>query len=294
MRFRRSQLSEYGRKTASHEAREEVKSMTQQSVGATQGRLDGKSALIVGGTSGIGRAIALRYATEGASVVVAARNRDPHEGGRPTDELIQARGGIAEYVPLDVAKPAEIDRSVAHTIDRMGGFEILVCSAGAVGGAGDTRDVKLTDFDDQFTVDVRGTFLCAQRALKHFVPAQYGKIVMVSSNFGLIGVGGLAAYCAAKAAVIGLARAMAIEFGSNGININVLCPGATRTAMGDRYRDDPVVIETWKRMTPLRMPGEEFIAQAEDVANAALFLASEESRFVTGSCLVVDGGWTAL
>jgi NAD(P)-dependent dehydrogenase (short-subunit alcohol dehydrogenase family) len=87
---------------------------------------------------------------------------------------------------------------------------------------------------------------------------------------------------------------MAIEFGSSGLNINALCPGATKTAMGDSYREDPAVIETWKRMTPLRMTGDEFIAQAEDVANAALFLASDESRFMTGACLVVDGGWTAL
>lgn len=267
--------------------------MSQQNI-MTPGRLDGKIALVTGGTSGIGRAIALRYAAEGASVVVAARHRDPHDGGPATDELIQANGGAAEYVSLDVAEPAEIDRAVAHTIESMGGLDILVCSAGTVGAAGDSREVNPMEFDNLFTVDVRGAFLCAQRALRHFVPAKYGKIVMVSSNFGLVGVGGLAAYCAAKAAVIGLVRAMAIEFGSSGLNINALCPGATKTAMGDSYRDDPAVIETWKRMTPLRMTGDEFIAQAEDVANAALFLASDESRFMTGACLVVDGGWTAL
>ncbi|MCC6177297.1 MAG: SDR family oxidoreductase [Chloroflexi bacterium] len=267
--------------------------MPQHSTAAASRYLDGKNALVVGGTSGIGRAIALRYAAEGASVVVAARHRDPHEGGLPTDELITASGGISEYISLDVAEPTEIERTVTQAIDRMGRLEILVCSAGTVSAAGDTRDIHFSEFDDQFTIDVRGTFLCAQQALKHFVPARYGKIVMVSSNFGLIGVSGLSAYCAAKAAVIGLARAMAIEFGSHGINVNALCPGATKTAMGDRYRDDPAVIETWKRMTPLRLGGDEFIAQANDVANAALFLASEESRFMTGACLVVDGGWTA-
>jgi NAD(P)-dependent dehydrogenase (short-subunit alcohol dehydrogenase family) len=261
---------------------------------ATSPRLQGKVALVTGGTSGIGRAVALRFAAEGASVVVASRTRESNEGPEPTDELIRANGGTAEYVQLDVTDPVAIERAVAHTVETMGGLDILVCSAGAVSGAGDSREVKPEDFDRQFIVDVRGPFLCAQAALKRFVPARHGKIVMVSSNFGLVGVGGLAAYCAAKAAVIGLVRAMAVEFGASGININALAPGATKTVTGDAYREDPTVIETWKRMTPLRMPGEAFIAEAEDVANAALFLVSEESRAMTGACLVVDGGWTAL
>jgi NAD(P)-dependent dehydrogenase (short-subunit alcohol dehydrogenase family) len=261
--------------------------------GPNAGRLESKIAFVTGGTSGIGRAIALRYAAEGASVVVAARHRESNNGDVPTDELIRGRGGTAEYIQLDVSDASAVDHALAQTVETLDGLDILVCSAGAIGGAGDSREIDPAEFDRQFAVDVRGSFLCAQAALKQFVPVRHGKIVMVTSNFGLVGVSQLAVYCAAKAAVIGLVRALAVEFGPYGVNINALCPGATKTVTGDGYRSDPAVIEAWKRMTPLRMRGEEFIAAAEDVASAALFLATEESSFMTGACLVVDGGWTA-
>jgi NAD(P)-dependent dehydrogenase (short-subunit alcohol dehydrogenase family) len=257
-------------------------------------RLAGKVALVVGGTSGIGRAIAVRYGEEGASVVVASRTPESNDGEVPTHELIARAGGVAHYAALDVSDRDAADGVVKAAVERMGGLDILVFSAGAIGGAGDSRDVDPKEFDHQFDVDVRGAFVCAQAALRHFVPNGYGKIVNVTSNFGLVGVAGLAVYCSAKAAVIGLTQALAVEYGASGININALCPGATKTATGDGYRQDPAVMETWRRMTPLRMPGDVLIAEASDIANAALFLGSDESRFMTGACLVVDGGWTAL
>lgn len=257
------------------------------------GRLDGKVALVVGGTSGIGRAISLRFAAAGASVVVASRTRESNDGPVPTDELIREAGGAGEFVQLDVTDPAAVERAVAHTLEAHGELDVLVCSAGTFSG-GDSREVPIEEFDRQFAIDVRGAFLCAREALKHFVPKGSGKIVLVSSNFGLVGVGGFAAYCAAKAAVIGLVRALAVEYGSSGINVNALLPGATHTATSDPFREIPAIDELWRRMTPLRLPGDRFVAEAEDVASAALFLASDESRAMTGSGLVVDGGWTAL
>jgi NAD(P)-dependent dehydrogenase (short-subunit alcohol dehydrogenase family) len=250
-------------------------------------------ALVVGGTSGIGRGIAVRYGAEGATVVVASRTRESNEGPEPTDELICSGGGVCEYVELDVTDADTVDRVVAGTIEAHGDLHILAFSAGTFSG-GDSREFPLEDFDRQFAVDVRGAFLCARAALKHMVPKGYGKVVLVSSNFGLVGVAGLAAYCSAKAAVIGLVRALAVEYGPSGVNINALLPGATHTASTDPFREDPAVDEIWRRMTPLRMPGEQFVADAEDVANAALFLATDESRAMTGQGLVVDGGWTAL
>lgn len=258
----------------------------------SEGRLQGKVALVAGGTSGIGRAIAMRFASEGAAVVVGSRTRESNEGA-PTDELIREAGGVGEYVPLDVVDPAAVERAVAHTIRTHGDLHALVCSAGTFSG-GDSRELPVEDFDRQFAVDVRGAFLCAREALKHFVPKRYGKIVLVSSNFGLVGVAGFAAYCSAKAAVIGLVRALAVEYGSSGVNVNALLPGATHTASSDPFRENPAIDEIWRRMTPLRMPGDQFVADAEDVAGAALFLASDESRAMTGAGLVVDGGWTAL
>jgi len=250
-------------------------------------------ALVVGGTSGIGRGIALRFGAEGASVVVASRTRESNEGPEPTDELIRERGGAAEFVELDVTDVDAVDRVVAATIESHGDLHVVAFSAGTFSG-GDSRDLPLEDFDRQFAVDVRGAFLCARAALKHFVPKRYGKVVLVSSNFGLVGVAGFAAYCAAKAAVIGLVRALAVEYGSSGVNINALLPGATHTAASDPFRENPAIDEIWQRMTPLRLPGDQFVADADDVANAALFLASDESRAMTGQGLVVDGGWTAL
>lgn len=256
-------------------------------------RLDGKVALVAGGTSGIGRGIALRLAAERASVVVASRTRESNDGPVATDELIREAGGVAEFRELDVTDPADVAGAVAHTVEAFGDLHILVFSAGTFSG-GDSREVPVEDFDRQFAVDVRGAFLCAREALKHFVPKRYGKVVLVSSNFGLVGVAGFAAYCAAKAAVIGLVRSLAVEYGPSGVNINALLPGATHTASSDPFRENPAIDEIWRRMTPLRMPGDQFVADADDVANAAVFLASDESRAMTGHGLVVDGGWTAL
>jgi NAD(P)-dependent dehydrogenase (short-subunit alcohol dehydrogenase family) len=257
------------------------------------GRLHGKSALVVGGTSGIGRAIALRFAAEGATVTIASRTRDSNEGPTPTDELIRERGGVGQYVAADVTDPDDVARAVARAIESFGDLHAAVFSAGTFSG-GDSREVPVEEFDRQFAVDVRGAFLCSREALKHFVPERYGKLVLVSSNFGLVGVAGFAAYCAAKAAVIGLTRALAVEFGPSGVNVNALLPGATHTASSDPFRENPAIDEIWRRMTPLRMPGDQFVADADDVASAAVFLASDESRAMTGAAVVVDGGWTAL
>lgn len=257
------------------------------------GRLQGKVALVAGGTSGIGRAISCRFAAEGATVVVASRTRESNEGPVPTDELIREAGGRGEYVELDVADPAAVERAVAHTIEAHGDLHVVVSSAGTFSG-GDSREVPVEDWDRQFAVDVRGAFLLARESLKHFAPKRYGKVVLVSSNFGLVGVAGFAAYCSAKAAVIGLVRALAVEFGPSGINVNALLPGATHTASSDPFREQPAIDEIWRRMTPLRLADDQFVADADDVARAAVFLASDESRSMTGQGLVVDGGWTAL
>lgn len=259
----------------------------------SDGRLQGKVALVAGGTSGIGRAISRRFAAEGATVVVASRTPESNDGPVPTDELIRQAGGTAEFFELDVADAAAVERAVAHTTGSHGGLHIVVCSAGTFSG-GDSREIPVEDWDRQFAVDVRGAFLLARESLKHFVPKRYGKVVLVSSNFGLVGVSGLAAYCAAKAAVLGLVRALAVEYGPSGINVNALLPGATHTATSDPFREDPAIDEIWRRMTPLRMSGDQFVADADDIAGAAVFLASDESRAMTGQGLVVDGGWSAL
>lgn len=257
------------------------------------GRLNGKIAIVTGGSSGIGRASALRFAEEGASVVIADIRPDPREGGQSTHDVVRSNGGHAEYLATDVTSPAAVDALVARTIQVFGDLHIVMTAAGNVGPTGDSRLVDITEFDRHLALNVRATFLCVQRALAHLAEKRYGKVLTVASNFGLVGVPHLTAYCAGKAAVIGMTRALAIEFGPLGVNINALCPGATRTAINTHFRADPEVQRVWQQMTPLRMADGGYIADPRDLANAALYLASDESRFMTGACLVVDGGWIA-
>ena len=258
------------------------------------GRLEGKVAVVTGASSGIGRASALRFAGEGASVVIADVRDDPREGGEPTQEAINGAGGRAAFVRTDVTEPDQAQRLVDETLDRFGGLHVILTAAGNVGPQGDSRQVDIGEWDRHFALNVRGTFLCAQAALRHMAEARYGKLIMIASNFGLVGVPELTAYCAGKAAVIGMARSLAGEFGPLGINVNALCPGATKTAINVHFRSDENLQAGWRRMTPLRMGGEEYLAEPGDIANAALYLASDEARFMTGATLVVDGGWIAL
>jgi NAD(P)-dependent dehydrogenase (short-subunit alcohol dehydrogenase family) len=258
------------------------------------GRLAGKVAIITGASSGIGRASALRFAEEGARVVIGDLGPEPREGGQPCHEAIHATGGQAVYVAADVTDSASVDHLVTEALRQFGDLHIIMTAAGNPGPTGDTRQIDIDEFDRHFALNVRGTFLCVQHALRHFAEKRYGKVVTVASNFGLVGVPGMAAYCAGKAAVIGMTKAMAIEFGPLGINVNALCPGATKTAINVHFRADAKLQEEWQRMTPLRMEGGDYIADPPDIANAALYLASDESRFMTGATLVVDGGWAAL
>jgi glucose 1-dehydrogenase len=258
------------------------------------GRLNDKVAIVTGGSSGIGRASALRFAQEGASVVIADVRDDPREGGDPTQDVIADGGGRAAFVRTDVTKADQAQRLVDHTVERFGGLHAILTAAGNVGPQGDSRDVDIGEWDSHFALNVRGTFLCVQAALRHMAEERYGKVVVIASNFGLVGVPELTAYCAGKAAVIGMVRSLAGEFGPLGVNVNALCPGATKTAINVHFRSDPERQANWQQMTPLRMDKDEYIAEPRDIANAALYLASEESRFMTGATLVVDGGWITL
>jgi glucose 1-dehydrogenase len=257
------------------------------------GRLEGKVAFVTGGSSGISRAVALRFAEEGASIAIADIRPTPREGGAPTDEVAREMGSKAGYVETDVTDAPAVDRAIGETLASFGDLHIVFCGAGIVEPTGDSREIDPAAFDSHFALNVKGTFLPVQRALRHFTPGRYGKVITVASNFGLVGVVGLTTYCASKAAIIGMTKSLAAEFGPYGINVNALCPGATKTAINVHHRSDPEVQELWQRMTPLRMVDDDYIAEPRDIANAALFLASDESRFMTGATLVVDGGWIA-
>jgi NAD(P)-dependent dehydrogenase (short-subunit alcohol dehydrogenase family) len=261
---------------------------------ARDGELAGRVAFISGGSSGIGREIALHFAREGAAVTVADLREEPREGGTPTVAAIEKAGGAAKFFEVDVSNVDQVETAVTRTVAEMGGLDIMVCAAGVLKPLGSSLDVDPAALERHFAVNVFGTFFCNRAALRVFVPARTGKIVNVASNMGLVGVPGLATYAAGKAAVIGLTKSLAVEFGEHGINVNALCPGATATALNAGIRQDEEMMERWRVMTPLRMgDGGRFIAEPSDIAEAAVYLASERSRFATGSCLVVDGGWIA-
>ncbi|WP_341720647.1 SDR family oxidoreductase [Micromonospora sp. FIMYZ51] len=256
-------------------------------------RLAGKTAMVIGGSSGIGRAVAQGFAQQGATVAVADLHEEPREGGSPTAALIAEQGGAASFVACDLMDEDRTARAFAQALEFLGSLDIMFVSAGTVEPCGDTRTVSLEHFDRHMRLNVRGTFLAVQHALRAMVPQRNGSIITVASNFGQVGVAEMATYCASKAAVIGMVRSVAVEVGKHNVRVNALCPGATKTQINVGYRADDATQRLWQQETPLRMADGEYVAETTDMAAAATYMASDESRFMTGSCLTVDGGWIA-
>ncbi|WP_255197816.1 SDR family oxidoreductase [Halorarius litoreus] len=245
--------------------------------------LDGRVAVVTGGASGIGREICLAFAREGASaVVVADRQRDPREGGTPTDErLVDETDTHAEYVACDVTDPAALERAVAEA-DQFGGLDVLVNNAGVFVLA-DFLDTTEEQFDRAMNVNAKGAFFGAQAAAKRM---DTGSIINLSSTAGLYGVGDYVAYCASKGAVRLMTYAMADALAPD-IRVNAIHPGVVESEM---TRADSKVIGTARgELFEERIPLQRF-GQPDDVAEAAVYLASDRSAYVTGHSLVVDGG----
>lgn len=253
------------------------------------GRLAGRVAVITGGASGMGRSTAMRFLAEGASVVVADLNE---ANGESTLEEVRASGAAdrMRFLRTDVAEESDIERMIALAVDSFGAVDIVFNNAGVGGAFGPVTRTEVEDWDYTFAVLVRGVFL----GIKHAAAAMQaagggGSIINTASVAGLSGGGGPLAYSAAKAAVINLTRAAAVELAEHRIRVNAICPGviATPLAMG---RADPATAAS--RLSGLQ-PWPDHGTGA-DIAGAALFLASDDSTFVTGEAIVVDGGLTAL
>jgi NAD(P)-dependent dehydrogenase (short-subunit alcohol dehydrogenase family) len=246
------------------------------------GRLESRVAVVTGGASGMGLASARRFLKEGAKVVIADLNAETGQAA------LASLGPDARFIRIDVAQEADIEAMIALAVKDFGGLDVLFNNAGVGGAFGALTDIHVDDWDYTFHVLVRGVFL----GLKHgarVMKAQGrgGSIINTASVAGVSGGGGPLAYSAAKAAVINLTKAAAIELAPDRIRVNAICPGPILTPLMHGGRPERA-IQTMGGVLPWPE-----IGQPEDIAGAALFLASDDANFVTGDAMLVDGGITA-
>lgn len=262
-----------------------------RSSGGLHVRLQGKVALITGGASGLGRATAERYAAEGAAVLLADIQADA--GQAAAAEIIR-RGGRAAFGQADMREGSSVAAAVQAAMDAFGGLDILVNCAGASGrrhGDGPVGECTEEGWDWVLGLNLRGVFLGCKYAVQAMEQRGGGAIVNVASVLGLVGAQDhftTHAYAASKGGVIALTRSIAVYYARQNIRCNAICPGLMRTPMSQRALSDPEILEALKWYQPLGQVGE-----PADVAEAAVYLGSDEARFVTGVVLPVDGGWTA-
>jgi NAD(P)-dependent dehydrogenase (short-subunit alcohol dehydrogenase family) len=243
----------------------------------SRGILKGKAALITGGASGIGRATARLFAGEGAAVAVMDVDRT---GGEAIARTIAESGGRAIFVAGDVSRAADCERAVKQTVEALGGLHILFNNAGTIQRASVT-EISEAEWDRVMAVNVKSVFLLSHYAIPIMAGGGGGVIINTASGWGLAGGYKAASYCASKGAVVQLTKAMALDHGGQNIRVNCICPGDTDTPLLDRF-----LKEAARR--PLERLGD-----PKDIAQAALYLASDASAFVTGTSLVVDGGGLA-
>jgi NAD(P)-dependent dehydrogenase (short-subunit alcohol dehydrogenase family) len=246
-------------------------------------RLQDKITIITGAGRGIGRVIALRFAQEGARVVIADLDES---SARAVAAEIVAAGGQALGLKLDVAQPAMVDAAIAETRSRFGRLDVWVNNAG-IGSCVPVLDLTLEEWERNLRVNLTGTFLCAQAAARVMVAQGSGRIINIASISGQRGGVGRAAYGAAKAGVIQLTRVMAVELSARGVRVNAISPGPVDTDQS-RGTHTPATRRAYLDRIPMKRYG-----QAEEIAAAAVFLAADESSFVVGHVLNVDGGFDA-
>eukprot|EP01037_Dinobryon_pediforme_P015627 gene15627-15773_t len=253
------------------------------------GRLDGKIAIITGGGTGIGEATCRRFAEEGAKIAIFDFNA---EAGQNTASALQSMGADAIFVKTDVSKEADVIAAVKAAVDRWGTIDILVNNAAIPGVNKFAHEVSVEEWDLIFSINVRGPFLCTKHVIPSMMAAKKGSIVNFSSIYGLIGNDDLPPYHATKGAVLMMSKTDAVCYAPYGIRVNAVHPGSTKTPLfmkaGETY---PGGLEHYLDMMKQKHPLT--LGEPVDVANCVLFLASDESRFVTGSSLVCDGGYTA-
>lgn len=244
--------------------------------------LKNKVAIITGSRRGIGKAIALAFAKAGANVVVSDINLDDCN---KVVEKIKAIGKKGLAVKADVSNPEDVSKMINLTTEKFGKVNILVNNAGIYMQKSLT-DVTEQDFDRILDINLKGVFLCSKAAVPEMIKQGKGKIINITSIAGQVGFANSSAYCASKGAIINITRELALELAQYKINVNAIGPGVIETDMTKDLLEDKAIKETLLANIPLNRIGE-----PEDIANAALFLASDNSDYITGITLFVDGGW---
>jgi NAD(P)-dependent dehydrogenase (short-subunit alcohol dehydrogenase family) len=253
-----------------------------------------RCALVTGSSSGIGRAIAIRLAADGFWVLLADIRRDPLTGGQPTDEIITADGGGCEYLRADVSAPADCERLVATAADRSGSLDVLVNNAALAGRhSKPLLETSDDDFDAIIAVNLRGPFVLCRTAVRQMLGQPLrgdtrGRIINITSQHGMVGSPGHAAYAVSKGGLAQLTRQIAVEYGRQGIICNAVAPGKIVTGTAGDLSQDPDGAAYVRSRTPFARLGE-----PQDVAAAVAFLASDQASYISGAGLMVDGGWMA-
>ncbi len=253
------------------------------------GKLQDKIVILTGGTSGIGRASVYLFCREGAKVVIGARNEVA--GAEITEAVRQDGRGEALFVKTDVSDPAQVENLVKQTVDRYGRVDILYGNSGVL-LSGTAPDTTLDAWRKTIDVNVGGNFYLAKYGIPELIKSGGGNIILTGSELGTVGASEMVAYCASKGAIVNMTRALAIDCAPHGIRVNCLAPGPVATPMLDvmfEQAEDPDELEK-AQTEPVLLKR---FGTPEEMANVALFLATEASSYITGAIIVADGGATA-
>jgi NAD(P)-dependent dehydrogenase (short-subunit alcohol dehydrogenase family) len=248
-------------------------------------RLDGRVAVITGGSKGLGQSMASGLASAGADIVICSRNE--LEAVAAADELARESGRRTLGLRCDVTQENEVSSLVERAVETLGKVDILICNAG-INIRGPIDELRVDEFETVMRTNVTGPWLCCRAVFPLMKKAGYGRIINLSSTLGAVAVAGRTPYASSKGAVRLMTQTLALEGAPHGITVNSLCPGPFLTPMNEVIRNAPETKKNIVGAVPLGRWGE-----MHEIQGAAIFLASEASSYVTGSSLFVDGGWTA-